>query len=348
MARMHNMKCNNAVTIAFALVFLPVLSLTNLKAQTPNSDELQLPAWSLEPGRMIDVGGFSLSMNCFGEGSPTIVLESGGGWGGVAFADIIPALAEQTRVCTYDRAGLGFSDIGPVDEGDEAHVRNLAVLLDKSGEHPPYILAGWSLGGMIVREYTWRYPENVVGVVTIDGSTFDYEEIDLAQGYPDWYERSKVLLEECIADAEQRELTANSEALARCAPFTNSLLRIPEMREAFGDRVLQPERYVKQYSGFTSLYDHALALKDLQEPFGDIPLRVMVAGYHFGAPRNAQNPAADIPEPNLPFLQASTDIAKLSENGLLELVVYSGHMIQRDRPQVVIDAILEVLEKVRD
>jgi pimeloyl-ACP methyl ester carboxylesterase len=123
--------------------------------------------------RRVDVGGYRLAISCRGTGHPTVVLESGAGETAEdAWFFLKPALAKTTRVCSYDRAGLGASDArrprGPVPAARV--VEELHSLLAGAGIPPPYILGGWSLGGFFNRLYTKRYPTEVLGLVGVDGT----------------------------------------------------------------------------------------------------------------------------------------------------------------------------------
>ena len=122
--------------------------------------------------RKIDVGGFRLEISCRGAGSPTVVLESGAGWGDGAWYRLQPKLATTTRVCSYDRAGLeGSDDRRPPDPVPAAKVvEELHTLLTGADISPPYVLGGWSLGGFFNRLYAKRYPAEVAGLVAVDGT----------------------------------------------------------------------------------------------------------------------------------------------------------------------------------
>lgn len=121
-----------------------------------------------------DVGGYRLRMYCRGRAAPTVVMESGFGWGGSVFSGIQSTLAKTVRLCFYDRAGLGLSDRrkppGPVPAARV--VEDLHALLTAAGIKPPYVLGGWSLGGFFIRLYTKHYPDEVLGLVTLDGTPF--------------------------------------------------------------------------------------------------------------------------------------------------------------------------------
>jgi pimeloyl-ACP methyl ester carboxylesterase len=115
--------------------------------------------------RLIDVGGHRLNIRCVGSGSPTVVLEPGLGESSSAIARrIAPAVAGTTRVCVYDRAGHGRSDVAP----DADAARDLHVLLERAHVPGPYVMAGHSLGGPLVLGYADRYPTQVGGVVLLD------------------------------------------------------------------------------------------------------------------------------------------------------------------------------------
>jgi pimeloyl-ACP methyl ester carboxylesterase len=123
---------------------------------------------------IVDVGGYRLAMFCSGKGAPTVVMESGFGWGGSAFGRVQTKVEKTTRFCVYDRAGIGLSERrkppGPVPA--VRVVEDLHALLQGAGIKPPYVLGGWSLGAFFVRLYTKHYPDEVLGLVTLDGTPF--------------------------------------------------------------------------------------------------------------------------------------------------------------------------------
>src|SRR5579864_631611 len=105
------------------------------------------------PGQMIDIGGRKLHLYCTGKGSPTVILIAGGGGFSIDWALVQPKVAEQTRVCSYDRAGLGWSDPGSAEETVEETIDDLHALLHGSGEKGPFILVGASIGGVFSQAY---------------------------------------------------------------------------------------------------------------------------------------------------------------------------------------------------
>lgn len=139
------------------------------------------------PGRLVDVGnGRRMYLECVGAGGPTVVLiqgygESVGSWGWV-----VPEVARDTRVCVYDRAGRGWSDPAPSQQDGFAVATDLHALLTSAREAPPYVLAGHSFGGLYVRAFAARFPDQTAGVVLLDAT--DPRQFTLP-AYPGFYAR---------------------------------------------------------------------------------------------------------------------------------------------------------------
>jgi pimeloyl-ACP methyl ester carboxylesterase len=122
------------------------------------------------PGQLIDVGGHRLHMNCTGSGSPTVVLEPGAGGVSSDFGLITPAVARDTRVCVYDRAGRGWSEPSHTPQDARQISTDLHTLLHRGQIPGPYVLAGHSFGGFYVLTFAARYPEEVAGMVLVDST----------------------------------------------------------------------------------------------------------------------------------------------------------------------------------
>ena len=125
------------------------------------------------PGQMVDVGGYRLHIYCLGEGSPTVILDTLFPGTVSNWAWVQPEIAQTTRVCAYDRAGLGWSDSGPEPRDALQHARELHTLLANAGEAGPYVLVGHSLGGLSVRMFADQYPDEVAGMVLVEGTNPD-------------------------------------------------------------------------------------------------------------------------------------------------------------------------------
>lgn len=122
------------------------------------------------PGRLVDVGGHRLHLNCTGTGSPTVVLEAGGAETSAVLGWIAPAVAADTRVCTYDRAGRGWSEDSDAVQDATQIATDLHTLLNRAEETGPFLLAGHSFGGLYVQTFAARYPDEVAGMVLIDST----------------------------------------------------------------------------------------------------------------------------------------------------------------------------------
>jgi pimeloyl-ACP methyl ester carboxylesterase len=153
------------------------------------------PGGHAMPGRLIDVGGHSLHINCTGTGSPTVVLEPGLGEPSAAMAWIAPAVATSTRVCVYDRAGRGWSQSAATAPDGVQTATDLHTLLERAGEPGPYVLAGHSAGGIYVLNFAQLYPQQVAGVVLLDSMTPEqYTKISSWPAFYQSFRRASALL----------------------------------------------------------------------------------------------------------------------------------------------------------
>lgn len=139
------------------------------------------------PGRLIDVGSHKLHLHCSGSGSPTVVLESGAGSGMLAWRSVQPAVAERTRVCSYDRAGYGWSDLSLESRTIHRVAEELRMLLEKSGEESPFILASHSLGGVYAQFFATSYSDLVAGLILVDATHEDtFKSLPSFVRWADW------------------------------------------------------------------------------------------------------------------------------------------------------------------
>ncbi len=122
------------------------------------------------PGQLINVGGHRLHLHCTGSGSPTVVLQPGGGDFSAVMAWIAPAVANETRVCVYDRAGRGWSELADNPQDATQIAADLHTLLQRGNVPGPYVLAGHSFGGLYILAHADHYPDDVAGMVLIDST----------------------------------------------------------------------------------------------------------------------------------------------------------------------------------
>jgi pimeloyl-ACP methyl ester carboxylesterase len=157
--------------LALVLLELAVAGLV-YQAIATERDRRLLPA----PGQLVDVGGHRLHLQCAGQGGPTVILETGLGAWSSHWALIQPAVAERTRVCSYDRAGVGWSDAGPEPRDARRIATELHALLEHAGVPGPYVLVGHSNGGLYVRMFASLYPDSTAGLVLLDPTPADLFE----------------------------------------------------------------------------------------------------------------------------------------------------------------------------
>jgi pimeloyl-ACP methyl ester carboxylesterase len=144
------------------------------------------------PGQLIDVGGHRLHLHCTGSGSPTVVLEPGGGAMSSNLGWVTPAVARDSRVCVYDRAGRGWSEPADTPQDGAQIAADLHTLLHRANVPGPYVLAGHSFGGLYVLTFAARYPDEVAGMVLVD-STAPAAAPSTAQGSSDGIDRLAAL-----------------------------------------------------------------------------------------------------------------------------------------------------------
>jgi pimeloyl-ACP methyl ester carboxylesterase len=157
--------------VLFASVLLSLLAISGVyyQATASRADAQRFR----RPGRLVSVGMFRLNLYCTGQGSPTVVLEAGLADSLDAWSRVQPEIARFARVCSYDRAGYGYSDPGPMPRTSDRIAAELHAALRSAGEKPPYLLAGHSFGGFNTRVFNGKYPDEVSGLVLIDATQED-------------------------------------------------------------------------------------------------------------------------------------------------------------------------------
>jgi pimeloyl-ACP methyl ester carboxylesterase len=275
------------------------------------------------PGRLVDVGGYSLHINCTGTGTPTVVIDAGLGDWSTVWAWVQPDVAKATRICTYDRAGYGWSDPGPLPRNAEQFAKELHTLLHEANIPGPYVMVGHSLGGLTVRVFTGMYPSEVAGVVLIDSMSprqfLASSENPVTQGDP------------------QSHPFVPSTILARLGLvrlLTEPLGLIPDLPpDAQKVYLVQISRatYLQTYFGDESRgLPESEKQAELVTSFGDLPLIVLTAKLN--------------PIPGWPEWQ--TELLQLSSNGQ-HLFADSDHSIEFLKSEAAADAILKMVELVR-
>jgi pimeloyl-ACP methyl ester carboxylesterase len=174
--------------------------------------------------RRFDVGGFRLNLRCDGEGSPAVILDAGAGDTLETWEWVTPGVRKLTRVCAYDRAGLGKSDPGPKPRTSTRIVAELHDLLVRARVPPPYVLVGHSFGGLNVRLFASKFPNEVSGLVLVDATPEDYPAI--ADSLQTLSEREKMRTSQAIAPPA---FTDELEAMSASAASVRNAALAPDL-----------------------------------------------------------------------------------------------------------------------
>ncbi len=284
------------------------------------------------PGAMVDVGGRRLHLLCKGDApGPTIVIEQGAGSPSVLWWPLQDKVASFARVCTYDRAGYLWSDQAARVRSLEDRVGDLHEVLAAGKVPGPYILVGHSFGGPLIRLYARLYPAQVAGMVLVDTPE---EAVILRPSY-DSYARN-IGYFACALEVAARL------GIVRLASLF--LAGVPEGMDGGAFRALKT--LVVRPSFFRAMADDAVSLsrspatlRSLGGPatLGDRPLVVITHGLAF------PGPAAVLEEG---WREGQHRLALLSTRGELVVAEHSNHMVQSDQPDLVVDAIRRVAERV--
>lgn len=265
------------------------------------------------PGRLVDIGGHRLHIWCTGTGTPAVILDSGLGGSFVDWGKVQPGVAEFTQVCSYDRAGMGYSDKGPAPRTSRRIADELATLLERANIAGPVVLAGASIAGFNVRVFASERSDRVAGLV--------------------------------LVDASHENQRAQIPAMAPFVPFLSTIgfFRFADLSFGQPPASLAPDlRNSARVTGFrTSSYQAAASeLLNVEESKAQIratrrklsiPLIVIIAG------RNTDPEWRDM----------QRDQAGLSERGCQIIAVGSGHVIPVSQPETVVKAIRSVVEATR-
>jgi pimeloyl-ACP methyl ester carboxylesterase len=302
------------VLLIVALV-IAGLSLTGFLYQTIASavDASSYPA----PGRLIDVGGYRLRLYCTGTGrpgSPTVILDEGQAATSLGWSKVQPGVPSFTRVCSYDRAGCGWSDTGPLPRTAGRMVTELHTLLTRAGVAGPYVLVGHSLGGLIMQLYTYTYPQQVVGLVLVDSVHADQFR------YPEFRAGA---LPSIICQA------LGSLGILRLFGFSNGFVaESPPTVQPAAKAQLYQTRFCQTVSDESAAVEASSAqVRAVRHPLGHLPLVVLTRGQQVDAT----------------WRTLQKDLASLSTTSKQIIATRSDHQIQLEQPELVIAAIKQVL-----
>ena len=288
-----------------------------------------------QEGRSVDIGDYNLNINCTGQGSPTVILESGYRVPAIGWRFVQPDIAKFTRVCSYDRAGYGWSDPGPMPRTSAQIVKELHTLLQNAGEKPPYVLVGHSFGGTNVRIYAGHYPSEVAGMVLSEPGHEDLKVPDSIQKLSD-------------VDLRLRQRDRELAPLLFWLGISRFTARkeIGDTASSHGDQEesyfdIQPKFIDATTSERENSKEGAEELR-ATGTLGDKPLIVLTAGKGmFGRLLTSQDWQDWVDLRNM-WVDSHLRLAHLSSRGKRIIVPNTGHMIPYERPDAIVSAVREV------
>jgi len=278
------------------------------------------------PGKMIDVGGFRMQLYCVGDGTPSVILDSGLSDTWLHWYKVQPQVAQFTRVCSYDRAGLGWSEPSPRPRTSRVIAEELHTLLGKAGVHPPFVLVGHSFGGLNVRMYASLYPSDVVGMVLVDACHPEQNQ-RLPNVRNPWLE-AMLWQKRLMPFGIPRLLGWCGQGMAEVQPAFRS----------FDCTVQQKAGWFAEEASFSESLRQVGATRSL----GAMPLMVLSHDPGTQQPDFEQRRSFE-----MTWAQMQEELAQLSSRSSRRIAAGSGHQIHRERPDVVIGAIRDVVAQCR-
>jgi len=304
------------------------------------------------PGRLVDIGTHRLHLHCAGEGAPTVIFDAALGASSLSWSLVQPPVARMTRACTYDRAGFGWSDAGPLPRTASRIADELHQLLREGAVAGPFVLVGHSYGGLVMRMFASRHLEEVAGLVLIEPAipeewaTPTPEQQALIRrgvrlcrygtsaarsgvaGLVSWLVKLRAIpaARAMVAIVSRGSLRRNDEGIL--AP----IWKLPrEARRVLGRMWTRPQFFEALGSQIEHVCDSATELlRETGEHLGSLPLIVISS-----AAAHERRIAADLA------------LAQRSRHGRHILAPDSGHWVPLDAPQVVVDAIADIVTRTR-
>jgi pimeloyl-ACP methyl ester carboxylesterase len=274
----------------------------------------------LPAGQLIDVGGYRLHLNCLGQGKPVVVIDAGWGDWSLSWSKVQLLVSKTTTVCTYDRAGMGQSDAGPLPR-DAAHFASeLHTLLHRAKLDGPYVLVGHSLGGLPVRVFTGRYRTEVQGVVLIDSMAPDLPSmaVEGKKSLPDTRTFSWFTIPARLGLVR---LLAGPLGLTQGIPA--------EIQAAYLAAIVKP-RHAQTIAQEGAGMPASLTQASEVTSFGDLPLVVLSRGLNLETKWQAKQKL----------------LLELSANSEQVTAKHSDHNIELEEPEAAVSAIARVISRL--
>ena len=297
----------------FAL--LPAL-LAGLAHCTASLPILASPATSLyeAPGKLVDVGGYRLHIHCQGQGLPALIFDSGTGGFSLEWMQVQKVLSRHTRVCSYDRAGYGWSDMGPLPRTSRRITQELRTLLGRAGVSGPYIVAGHSFGGYTAQLFARHYPQDTAGLVLIDSS------------HPEQVER---------LPAPERGEPRTDIHRARSYLVSKPVMHpnFPDETKTLAHWMMQRWRQVLTWREEMNGLPVSARQVRFSSPMPKVPMVVLTRGLRVWPNNDYGNEMERI------WMELQDELSLLSDNSVHLIAEHSGHLIHLDQPELVINAV---------
>lgn len=289
------------------------------------------------PGRLVDVGDYRLHIDCRGSGDIPVVIDAGAGAWSIFFTHVQHSLIDRgARVCTYDRAGLGWSEPAPGPRTSSQMADDLHRLLQAAGEPSPYVLVGHSLGGLNVRLFAARHPQEVAGVVLAEAAhERQWEHLP---------EAAWVAVEAAMKNVAGAAEAARAGAIPAASIDAAGFARYaPQLRDTYVEAMTTPEPYEGFLQELLGVQDSHRQVSDLEEQLGSVPLAVVSAGNSFAAFEGSGIP---VEESNRIWAELQEELTTLSSNSRQFVSDTARHGLQFSDPGILVEAVDWVLGQV--
>lgn len=293
-------------------------------------------------GKLVNIGNHRLHIYPTGKGSPSVVFESGGASWSLDWFLVQTEVAKFTQACSYDRAGFGWSDIGTKPRTSEKIVTELHALLTKAEIKKPYVLVGASFGGHTVRLFSKNFPDEVAGIVLVDAR---HEVIDVRMP-PAWKKleaSGRGMYQFMLLASRMGFLKLLGKFMGEKAAPPILMKLPPELRPMYLEIGFQPKYFQSNLDELAAIAESDKQLS-LAGSLGNIPLIVV----RHGVPDLfSRMPAEQAKKCEQVWQELQADLGALSSKSQMRVAEKSGHGIQFDQPNLVVDVIRQMVEAVR-
>jgi len=288
------------------------------------------------PGRLYKIDGYKMHLYCTGNGSPTLVLDAGLSNDSLIWGNVQPELSKITQVCSYDRAGFGWSEPRPEPRDAKRLSDELHGLLNAAGVTGPIVLMGHSISGLYIRDYTARHPQNVVGLVFVDGSTPRQDD-----RFP-----AEMQLAEKNEDSELRKLEWLSvlgirREMGGCAPEEGFAKSVAKMLAEDGCRTSVAVAAAQELSSVPQSGSETIRTG----PFGDLPILIFSQDPEQPGPPGFSAEAGK--SLSTTWNEMQEDLKKLSTRSRRIIAKGSSHYVQIDRVSLLNGEVTNFIRQIR-